>query len=163
MTTPKQEIEAAQKTISELKDYKSRNWAIGLNGDTLEPDGFVVFFGVRELAFNFYVRSQGVSLGDSSAYDKNIATLEQYVETIRDKEVSTSNSQINELQDYKARNWAIGLNGDTFNPDGFLKFFKERELPFRFYVQNKGVSIGNSSAYDENITTLNNYIMSLKG
>ncbi|MEH2467977.1 MAG: hypothetical protein V7K23_30830, partial [Nostoc sp.] len=65
------------------------NWAIGLNGDTLQPDGFVNFFGERELPFKFFVQSQRVSLGDKSAYDQNIKTLNDYISSLNSKVPST--------------------------------------------------------------------------
>lgn len=77
-----QEIQACQSIINELRDYKQRFWAIGLNGDTLEPDGFVAFFNDRNLPFEYFVRSRGVAMGDYSAYDKNIATLETYIKSL---------------------------------------------------------------------------------
>jgi len=68
--------------IAELKEYKELYWAIGLNGDTLEPDGFVSFFGERQLPFKFFVRSGNVSMGDESAYEENIATLNRYISSL---------------------------------------------------------------------------------
>lgn len=157
---PKQEIETAQATIAELNNYKSRNWAIGLNGDTLQPDGFLKFFSDRDLPFNFYLRNYA-SIGDPSAYDLNISTLQNYIQSVRDREIQAGQGTINDLRNYKERYWAIGLNGDTLQPDGFVTFFGVRNLPFKFFVQSQGVSIGDASAYDENIATIENYIQSL--
>ena len=79
-----QDIDACEYKMAELKEYKALNWAIGLNGDTLEPDGFVKFFEERKLPFEYYVRSQGVSRGDDSAYEKNITTLKNYITQLGD-------------------------------------------------------------------------------
>ena len=158
---PKQEIQAAQNIIAELQNYKQRNWAIGLNGDTTQPDGFLTFFNQRKLPFEFYLQNQ-VGLGNSSAYDNNIATLNRYIKDVITQEIDACEYKIAELEEYKGLNWAIGLNGDTIEPDGFVNFFGERELPFEFYVESHNVSLGNSSAYDKNITTLNNYITELE-
>jgi len=79
-----QDIDACEYKMAELKEYKALNWAIGLNGDTLEPDGFVKFFEERNLPFEYYVRSQGVSRGDDSAYEKNITTLKNYITQLGD-------------------------------------------------------------------------------
>lgn len=79
---PNPEIEQCRSMINELRLYKQRYWAIGLNGDTLQPDGFVAFFSQRNLPFEYFVRSRGVSRGDYSAYDRNIATLENYIKTL---------------------------------------------------------------------------------
>ena len=159
-TVPQQEIAAAKKVISELQDYKNKYWAIGLHGDTLQPDGFVRFFNARNLPFQYFVRSQGVAVGEQSAYDDNIATLNQYIEQVRDREISAVEATINELLNYQNSYWAIGLNGDTLQPDGFVTFFGDRSLPFQYFVRS-GVSLGEQSAYDENIATLRKYIDSL--
>jgi hypothetical protein len=158
---PKQEIQAAQNIIAELRNYKQRNWAIGLNGDSTQPDGFLTFFNQRKLPFEFYLLNR-VRLGDSSAYDRNIATLNKYIEDVITQDIDACEYKIAELKEYKGLNWAIGLNGDTIQPDGFVNFFGERELPFEFYVQSQNVSLGDGSAYDKNITTLNNYITELE-
>jgi hypothetical protein len=158
---PKQEIEAAQDVIAQLQDYQQRNWAIGLNGDTLQPDGFLTFFNQRNLPFQFYLQNL-VSLGNSKAYDENITTLNKYIQDVRNQEIEASEYTIAELKEYQERHWAIGLNGDTLEPDGFPSFFGERELPFQFYVRSGNVSLGDASAYSRNIATLNNYINSLK-
>ncbi|WP_392480872.1 Dyp-type peroxidase [Nostoc sp. C110] len=158
---PKKEIEAAQGIINELQNYKQKNWAIGLNGDTVEPDGFLTFFNQRKLSFKFYLQNR-VGLGEYSAYDENIKTLNRYIADVIDQESDACEYKIAELEEYKDRKWAIGLNGDTSEPDGFVNFFGERELPFKFFVQNQRVSLGDYSAYDNNINTLNNYISSLK-
>lgn len=156
---PKQEIEAVQATIAELNNYKSRNWAIGINGDTLQPDGFLKFFLERNLPFSYYLRNYA-SIGDPSAYDINISTLENYIESLREQEAQACNGIIDELKSYKERYWAIGLNGDSLQPDGFLTFFGARNLPFQFFVQSQGVSLGDYSAYDQNVATLESYMYS---
>lgn len=158
---PKQEIQAAQNTIAELQNYKNRNWGIGLNGETSEPDGFLRFFNQRNLPFKFYVRSSQVAVGESSAYDENIATLNQYIEDVGNQEIEASEYKIAELKEYQELYWAIGLNGDTLEPDGFVSFFGERELPFKFFVRS-AISVGDQSAYDENIKTLEDYIKDIK-
>jgi len=160
---PKQEIEAAKKIIAELEEYKKKNWAIGLNGDTTQPDGFLTFFNQRKLPFKFYLLNQ-VRLGGYSAYDENIATLEKYIEDVINQESDACEYTIAEIEEYQDRHWAIGLNGDDpTKTDGFVNFFGERELPFKFYVRSKtGVSLGEKSAYAENIKTLEIYIGTLK-
>ena len=140
--------------------------AIGLNGDTLQPDAFFTFFKARGLPFAFFVRSRvkKVVLGEDSAYEQNIITLNKYIEDIISQESEKCKLKIVQLEDYKKNNRPIGLNGDYQKPDEFIDFFAERDLPFAFYVWNvKGVSPqGNYSAYDQNIATLNDYIKKLK-
>lgn len=167
---PLKEIELVKKKIEELKEYRDHKkdgkpapWAIGIHGDTIQPDEFLTFFNQRNLPFKFYLLNQ-VGLGDSSAYDKNIATLEKYIKDVVYQEIDASEYKIAELKEYRDHDpqWAIGLNGDTLEPDGFVNFFGERELPFKFYVRSKGVSLGDASAYDQNVATLNDYITTLK-
>lgn len=114
----------------------------------------------RKLPFKFYLQNQ-VGLGESSAYDDNIKTLNKYIEDVINQESDACEYKIAELEEYNGLNWAIGLNGDTLQPDGFVNFFGERELPFKFFVQSQRVSLGDKSAYDQNIKTLNDYISSL--
>ncbi|NTX32055.1 hypothetical protein HT746_33920 [Burkholderia pyrrocinia] len=159
--TAKVEINAANKTIGELKDYQSRNWAIGLNGDTLAPDGFLSFFTERNLPFSYYVRARGVSIGEPSAYQANIETLTHHIAAIRASETNAVNATIRDLELYKSRNWAIGLNGTTLQPDNFLPFFGTRSVPFEYYVRSGGVELGSPSAYDTDIRNLTQYLGSL--
>ncbi|MEW6345537.1 MAG: hypothetical protein RXR20_14595 [Paraburkholderia sp.] len=159
--TAKTEIKAANDTIAGLKDYQNKGWAIGLNGDTLAPDGFLTFFTERNLPFRYYVRSKGVSVGEPTAYQANIDVLTQYVNNIRSAENVAVNSVVADLEVYKARNWAIGLNGSTLQPDNFLPFFGTRGIPFEYYVRSGGVELGSPSAYDTDIKNLKNYQASL--
>jgi Dyp-type peroxidase family len=167
---PKQEIEAAKDKITELKAYRDHKeggkpapWAIGLNGDTVQPDGFLTFFNQRKLPFKFYLLNQ-VGLGEPSAYDTNIETLEKYIKDVVNQEIDACEYKIAELKEYKDHQpqWAIGLTGDTSEPDGFVNFFGERDLPFKFYVRSKKASLGDPSAYDQNIATLEIYSGTLK-
>ena len=158
---PSQEIKAALSKIKELQDYKNRNWAIGLNGDTFEPDEFLKFFIQRGLTFKYYVNNKGVSVGSPSAYEENIATLNTYIHNLLSEERAAVDSIIKELKAYKAKFWAIGLNGDTLQPDEFNSFFAARELPLKPFVRSR-VLIGSESAYNVNITMLESYINSLE-
>jgi hypothetical protein len=165
---PKQEIEAAKKIIAELQLYEQKNWAIGLHGDTRQPDGFLTFFNQRKLPFSFYLLNE-VGLGTKSAYFENIGTLNKYIKDVCLQEIDASEYKVAELKEYQSLKWAIGLNGDSEQPDGFVNFFGERKLRFEFYVRSipnpetgkKGVSMGDASAYDKNIDTLNEYITEL--
>jgi len=158
----KTEIQAAVSTIAGIHDYQSKNWAIGLTGDTLQPDGFLAFFTNRGLPFAYYVRSpQGVVIGDASAYQNNVNTLNAYIAKIKADEKTQVANTVAQLNDYKSKNWAIGLNGDTLQPDGFLPFFATRGLAFSLYIRKPNLSVGDASAYDKNIATLNAYVSSL--
>lgn len=154
------EITTCTKVISQIQDYHNKNWAIGLNGDTLAPDGFLKFFAERQLPFAYYVRSvtTDISIGEPTAYQANTDTIKNYVQGLVAKETAAVNGTISELTSYKNNFWAIGLNGDTLQPDGFLAFFDVRDLPFAYFVRSKGHSLGEQSAYDQNVATLQGYL-----
>ncbi|WP_199302844.1 Dyp-type peroxidase domain-containing protein [Oscillatoria sp. FACHB-1406] len=158
---PKQEIEAAQATIAELEKCRETNCGIGLCGDPLEPDELLTFFYQRNLPFKAYL-IEGLVLGSASAYQQNITTLEQYIEDLCNQEIEASEYKIAELEEYKELYWAIGLQGDTLEPDDFVNFFGERDLPFQFFVRGENVLLGDESAYDQNIKILIEYIHSLE-
>jgi len=173
---PIEEIEAGKQIIMELLTYKENDWAIGLHGDTLQPDKFLTFFNQRELPFKFYLLNQ-VGLGDSKAYQENIKTLAQYLEDAINQEIEASEYKITELKEYKRLCWDIGvywrvvycstgeIEKEGWETDTLANFFGERgelELPFKFYVQSKDIKLGNSNAYEENIATLETYIERLK-
>ena len=157
----KQEIEAVNGVVKQLKEYQSKNWAIGLNGDNLAPDSFLAFFTERQLPFSYYVRAQGVSVGEPVAYQINTDTLNHYVGLIRSSEGIAVHTVIEQLSRYKANNWAIGLNGTTLQPDDFLPFFDTRGVAFAYYVRSGDVELGAPSAYDANIKALQQYLAGL--
>jgi hypothetical protein len=157
---PKEEIKTAQEMISELRNYQQLNWAIGLDGDTLQPDKFLAFFNQRNLSFKFYLLNQ-FPLGRDTAYDENITTLNQYIEDIRSQEIEASEYKIAELKEYRELDWSILSQTDTFKPDKFVSFFGERDLPFKFVVDSGNIVLDDKSSYEENIKTLTDYISSL--
>ena len=89
---PKAIIKDTKGIIGELEKHKKMGWPIGLTGDKLEPDAFLQFFNRRNLQFAFYVKS--IPLGDSSAYDKNITTLNKYIKSIIYGEIEECKKQI---------------------------------------------------------------------
>lgn len=156
------EIKASNQFIAQLQEYKSKNWGIGLNGGDFRPDGFLTFFTQRQLPFDYYDVNFGVSIGSSEAYVSNTATLNNYINDLRECETKAVNGIIDSLQTYQAKYWAIGLNGDSLLPDDFNVFFAARSLPFEPFVRStSGISIGQSSAYETNISTLRAYLGSL--
>jgi hypothetical protein len=170
---PIEEIEAGKKILFELVDYQKKNWAIGLHGDNQQPDKFLTFFNQRELPFKFFLLNQ-VPLGDSKAYQDNIKTLAQYLEDAINQEIEASEYKIAELEEYKELCWDIGVfwrvvkcpTGEIkegWETDTLVNFFGERELSFKFYVNSKGIELGDDGAYAENIATLETYIERLKG
>lgn len=151
------ELQWAKDTIKGINDYRSKNWAIGLNGDTGQPDGFLVAFAARNLNCVTYIRGAGLSIGGPDAYDRNIATVKNYIETERKEEIASANKVILDITSYKAQNWAVGLNWPDGQPDGFTAYFAARGLPIAYYLRGN-IAVGDPSAYDKNITTLKNYI-----
>ena len=109
-----------------------------------------------------YVENKGVSIGSSKAYSQNIDTLNNYIQSIIDSEVVAVQKIIKDLQVYQQNFWAIGLNGDTLQPDGFNNFFVARKIEFKPFVRKNGVSIGEESAYERNISAMEKYISELK-
>ncbi|SOD78003.1 hypothetical protein [Spirosoma fluviale] len=152
------ESKGVKTVIKDLKIYQENNWAIGLNGDTFMPDGFLGFFTNRSLSFKFYVQNNGVSIGLPTAYDENVSTLEVYMSAFVEAEKNSCTTTIDELKSYQSKNWAIGLDASTLQPDSFDYFFAARSLPFLPYVRMDMVSIGDPTAYDKNIETLEKYI-----
>lgn len=161
---PIQEIEAGKNIIMELLDYQRQNWAIGLHGDTRQPDKFLTFFNQRELPFKFYLLNQ-FRLGDSTAYKENIKTLAEYLEDAINQEIEASEYKITELKEYQRLNWEIGVfcRNEAWETDTLVNFFGERELPFEFYVPSKKSVPDGSDAYTKNIATLEAYIARVKG
>ena len=161
---PIQEIEAGKNIIMELRDYQGKNWAIGLHGDTRQPDKFLTFFNQRELPFKFYLLNQ-FQLGNSNAYKENIKTLAEYLEDAINQEIEASEYKIIELKEYQRLNWDIGVfcRNEAWETDTLVNFFGERELPFEFYVPSQNNVPAGSDAYTKNIETLEAYIARVKG
>jgi hypothetical protein len=73
-----EEVQSAQRKIDEILGYKARGAAIGLAWPNGHPDDFARYFVLRGLTIAYYVRG-AVNAGDTSAYDKNIDTLNAYI------------------------------------------------------------------------------------
>lgn len=71
------EVQAIDSTIKTIRDWQSRNWAIGLVYNTGQLDDFSKFLALRGLTCHYYVRA-AVTVGDPSAYDAMINELEAY-------------------------------------------------------------------------------------
>lgn len=154
------EVQWVKQSIAQINEYRSKNWAIGLNGDTAEPDGFTASFAERELVCAAYIRNF-FPVGSTAAYDQNITTLVNYIERERAEEISSITNMITQINDYHAKNWAIGLNWPDGQPDGFSRYFAVRGLKISFYLRGN-ISVGDPSAYDINIKTLIVYLDQVK-
>jgi hypothetical protein len=151
------EVSWAAETITQINDYKAKNWAIGLNGDTGKPDNFTVSFAERGMNAVTYIRGAGLSIGDPKAYDQNIAMINSYIAHERQEEVTSVNSMMAQIANYKAQNWAIGLSWPDGQPDGFTRYFATRSLPIAYYLRGD-ISVGDPTAYDQNTKTLQDYL-----
>lgn len=158
--TPKQEIESSKSIVKDIMSYKEKNWAIGETYPDGGPDSFTYFFVLRGLTIYPYLRGN-ISMGDPSAYEMDVAQVKSYISWLLDTEKSNVNGTIASIKDYKAKNWAIGEVWPQGGPDGFVRFFAARSLPIACYLRGN-VSIGDPSAYDKDIATLENYIKELE-
>ncbi len=157
------EVKSINETIKNLKGYEAKGWGFGISGGDFTPDGFMTFFTQRNLPLEPYAVNFGVTIGSPANYGKAFKTLEDYKKAVIAKETEKVTEAIGNLEMYRDKFWGIGLNGDTLEPDGFNTFFAERELPFKPFVRSTtGISIGEQSAYDENIATLRKYLGELK-
>ncbi len=76
----KHELQVCQQQVSLLLDSQRAQRAMGMDSETLQPDALLAFFTERNLPFAYYVRSRsGIAIGETSAYEKNIATLNMYM------------------------------------------------------------------------------------
>ena len=150
------EAQWAKETIGQINEYKSRNWAIGLNGDTGKPDGFTTSFAERDMNFVTYIRGAGLQIGTPDAYAQNIALVNAYIDRERQEEIAMVHNTMAQLADYKSRNWAIGLSW----PDDVYSL-SHIALPFApddpLYgddprSENPGIRLGRLALHGENGT-----------
>lgn len=159
---PKENLTACRSIIATLREYKAKNWAIGITySGTHQPDSFYVFFEQRGLSFESYLASPDLSTGQPTAYETNIKTLTQYAQSIYNSEVKSINERVNSIKDWQKKGWAIGLSYSRCQPDGFAKFLALRDLPSSYYVVGGACTYGNPGAYNDIINTLNDYKNSL--
>ncbi|MGL5749919.1 MAG: hypothetical protein ACRCXT_05295, partial [Paraclostridium sp.] len=102
-----------------------------------------------------YLRGN-ISMGDDSAYNKNIAELKKYINWAVLEEIKLIDEQISFIEEYRSKNWSIGELYPDGGPDGFVVFFAQRCLKIAPYLRGS-ISIGYPSAYDVNIRTLSEY------
>jgi hypothetical protein len=157
------EVKNVDQTIAELQTYEGRFWAIGLNGDTLQPDGFQRFFAARDLNFRFFVRSMPrLSLGDSLAYQENQRELRSYRHRIIQEERLKVEQTARQIMIAEQLDAAVGFTADIVQPDQFIQFFGERGLEISYYVRSPSFNLGEPSAYEQNLQVLRDYAQKLK-
>lgn len=154
-------IQACQDMIALLQAYAQRQGNIGMQRETLAPDSLLRFFIAHNLRFHYCIDTPNLQLGERSAYQRNIDTLQEYIDDLRKSEANTVHAMINQLQVYEANKWAIGLNPQNQQADAFLQFFAVRELPFAYFVREHGLKLGNETAYQRNIDILHDYLRNL--
>lgn len=153
--TPYENLLLCQKTICKIKKYKYKKWAIGQLYPNGGPDEFTYFFSIRGVPIFNYLRGN-ISMGEYSAYFKNIEELEKYMIWSVLQEVELIDEQIDLIKMYKSKNWAIGELFPDGGPDEFVVFFAQRCLDIAPYLRGT-VDIGYPTAYDINIQTLLEY------
>lgn len=72
-------------------------------------------------------------------------------------ELDSCESILSDIYEYESNNWAIGQSYPAGGPDGFTYFFSVRNIPIANYLRGT-ISIGEPTAYDENIRNLKKYI-----
>jgi hypothetical protein len=158
------EVQSVDQVILELQDYEDRFWAVGINGDTLQPDQFQKFFAARDMDVRYFVRSMsGVSLGEASAYQENRQMLQDYRHRIIQQELMDVETVIRQIQIAQQQDAAVGFTTGMMQPDQFIKFFGQRGLEIRYYVRGPSFTLGDSSAYEQNLQVLRNYAQKLRG
>lgn len=153
--TPLCNLELSRETLNNVFLYKQKNWAIGQLFPAGGPDEFTYFFSIRGIPIFNYLRGT-ISIGEPSAYDKNIKELVKYINYCVAEEVLLINKTIEKIREYEKKNWAIGEAFPDAGPDEFVVFFAERNLPIAPYLRGT-VDIGFPTAYCVNIDTLSYY------
>lgn len=157
------EVQSVDHVVDELQDYESRFWAIGINGDTLQPDQFQKFFAARDMDVRYFVRSMsGVSLGEASAYQENRRMLLDYRHRVIQQELMEVDAIIRQLQIAQQQDAAVGFASGMTQPDQFIKFFGQRGLEIRYYVRGPSFTLGDQSAYEQNLQVLQDYARKLR-
>lgn len=157
------EVTSVDQVLNDLQTYESRFWAIGLNGDTLQPDNFHKFFAARDISFQFFVRSMsGVSVGDSSAYQQNRQELQNYRHRIIEQELMEVEQLASQIMIAQQQDSAVGFTSGAAQLDQFTRFFGERGLEIRYYVRGPSFNLGDQSAYEQNLQVLRDYAQKLK-
>lgn len=153
---PLENLEVCYQTLDDIYIYKENNWAIGQLYPNGGADGFTYFFAIRNIPIFNYLRGN-ISLGEYSAYDKNINSLKSYINWQIDREINVVNDEMAKILVYKEKNWAIGELYPDAGPDEFVVFFGERGLEVVPYLRGT-VSIGEPTAYCDNIDILIKYL-----
>lgn len=158
---PVEELVECQKVLCQILEYKEKNWAIGQLFPSGGPDSFTYFFSRRCIPIANYLRGT-ISLGEPTAYNVNLQNLVEYMNWLILREVTACYEVIAEIKEYQAKDWAIGEAYPDAGPDKFVVFFADHDnLPIAPYLRGT-VDIGEPTAYEKNIKTLEEYILLLR-
>jgi hypothetical protein len=155
-----QEVKWSRDMIIKIQEHKIKDWPMGFERESTQPDDILAAFTTRGLAFAPYCHRPELTIGGSDAYMRNIGTIVNYVEHERQEEIQSAHQLITEILSLKARGAAIGLAWPNAHPDEFSRYFVIRGIPIAQYVRGN-VNVGDLSAYDKNIETLNAYIVAV--
>ena len=152
---PQDNLDASVYMMNQIYEYKKNGWAIGQLYPSGGPDQFTYFFAMRNMTVYTYLRGT-ISMGEPTAYDKNINVLKDYMNSMLCEEFALVDAEIDRILYYKSKNWAIGESYPDGGPDEFVVFFGVRNLQVQPYMAGS-VVIGTPQAYDENIRILTEY------
>jgi hypothetical protein len=154
------EVSWAKDMIVRIMECKMKGWPMGLHPRTSQPDELLAGFARRGLILAVYARLPTLSLGLPEAYVQNVGAIVNYVESMRQSEIMGANDKINELLALKAHGWSVGLSWPLGQPDDFARYFAVRGLPIAYHLRGNQ-DVGDDGAYDQNIATLNAYVLTV--
>lgn len=118
-----------------------------------ESDSLTYFFISRKIK----IVDNPIVKGAFNPPDYNRESLSYYINYCVNKEVELIDYMINKLEDYGNKQSPISSPYLSFEPDFFLIFFAERDLPIRIYSAEFKRRAGDFETYKEDIEILNDY------
>lgn len=160
--TPASNIISSIKILEEIYEKQKNNDSIGQRTDYVAPDFFARFFAVRGIPIVKYISIP--QIGRVYAYEKNIASLVDYINYNVISELKLIDNIIHRINSYRDINlpicaFSLKPTSDVvhgYARDYFLIFFAERELPIEVALSGS-ILIGDPGAYKSNIEILLNY------
>lgn len=154
------EVKWARDMIIKIQEYKIKDWPMGFQQKSTQPDDIFAEFTFRDLPFAPYCHRPDLMIGTADAYTRNIGTICGYIERERQEEILSAQKKITDILSFKARDSAVGLGWPNGHPDDLSRYFVIRGLTIAHYLHGN-VSVGEASAYDKNIEALNEYILTV--
>ncbi len=144
--------------LASMKRFRERNWAIGVNGDTLEPDPYFKYFRERGLEFRSYsLHPYGQeAIRDPSAYEENIQVLHRSLCEELELEQRACEEMKQRLLVLQRERAPIGFDAMK-GPDEIAEFFALRNLKVR--VDPNPV---NTTAHETDLKELADYMQRLE-